>query len=83
MKILKFYATWCGPCRRLSPVVDKLAEITKIEVEAIDIDQWPGKAQAYGVQSVPTIILVDETGHEIKRVVGVKPLAALQETLGL
>lgn len=70
MKLLKFEASWCGPCRMQSSVIKSLGDKFTIPVEIIDIDEDMAAARIYGVRSVPTLILLDETGEEIKRNVG-------------
>jgi thioredoxin 1 len=71
--IKKFYATWCGPCKMLSPVIDQIVkENSGIDYLAIDIDEHFDVASSYGVKSVPTVV-VEKNGVEIKRFVGIKP----------
>ena len=61
-----FFATWCGPCKMLSPILDELAEEGKtiVKILKIDIDEAQELAQEYGVMSVPTVFV--GTNHEIK-----------------
>ena len=68
MKLLKFYATWCGPCKSLSSVMENMT--LPITVENVDIDQNLDLAKKHNVRSVPTVVVVDDTGTEIKRAVG-------------
>jgi len=60
--MVDFYATWCGPCRSLAPNLDALAEETgdRLAVIKVDIDPAPAAALAFGVRSVPTLVLLDE-----------------------
>lgn len=62
--IIDFFATWCGPCRRMSPTIDKIAKdyAGKIDVYKIDIDKEKQLAMVFGIQSVPTILFVPVTG---------------------
>lgn len=56
--LVDVFATWCGPCKMLSPIVDNLAEeVTDIDVAKIDVDENNEVAQKYGVMSVPTLLL--------------------------
>ena len=70
MKTLKFYATWCGPCKALSAVVESAKDKLPMPVEDIDIDEQFDLAKKYNVRSVPTIVVVDDSGNEVKRAVG-------------
>lgn len=71
MKLLKFAASWCGPCQALSMTIKGLDENTVLPpIEDVDIDKNTELAVQYGVRSVPTLVLVDDSGKEIKRSVG-------------
>lgn len=70
MKALKFYAEWCGPCKMLSKIMDGAAEQITTPIENIDIDKDMDTAVKYGVRGVPTMVLVDDEGNEIRRKVG-------------
>lgn len=57
--LIDFYATWCGPCKMLSPIIDEIArERDDIVVARVDVDEEPAIADAYSVQSIPTLILL-------------------------
>lgn len=70
--LVDFGATWCGPCKALAPVVDKLADETvgKYKVVTVDIDDAPGIAQRYGIRGVPTLA-VFKAGEKTASHVGV------------
>jgi len=68
-KILYFSAPWCGPCKQFGPVMDRISQ-TGILVEKVNVDNAPAVAAAYNVRSVPTVIIVDRSGNEINRSVG-------------
>lgn len=70
MKVLKFYAEWCGPCKAMSKTLENHYK-GNIPVEDIDIDKNTETAVKYGIRSVPTCILIDEHGSELKRKSGV------------
>ena len=78
-----FFATWCGPCKMLSPILDELAEEvdpTKVKILKIDIDEAQELAQEYGVMSVPTVFV--GTNHEIKEgFLGVNPKIFYKEKI--
>lgn len=79
MKILKFSATWCGPCKMMKPVVDKVQTDLQITIHEVDIDDEPQEATKYDVRSVPTFMKVDDDGNEIARVMGAIPYPKLVE----
>ena len=71
--LLDFWATWCGPCRMMSPVVDEIAQSmnTSIKVGKINIDECPELAEKYDVMSIPTFVVL-KNGTETGRTVGVQ-----------
>ena len=80
MKLLKFSADWCSPCKMLSTTMDKME--FSVPVENMDIDQEQVLARSYGVRGVPTVILVDATGKALKRFSGVKSKGEIEAWLG-
>ena len=70
MRILKFQATWCGPCKAMSIVVESAKDKLKVPVQEIDIEEDWAVATRYGIRSVPTMILLDDADNEVKRKVG-------------
>ena len=70
MKMLKFQAEWCGPCKMMSMVIKGAEDKIKVPVVEIDIEKEEATAIRYGIRSVPTMILLDENDTEIKRKVG-------------
>jgi thioredoxin 1 len=82
MKLLKFYAEWCGPCKVQSKIIKDAGDKIKIKVEDVDIDSNVSMSVDFNVRSVPTMILVDDkTEVEIKRHVGILKEAELLEWL--
>ena len=71
--LIDFWASWCGPCRMLSPIVDEIAEErTDIKVGKINVDEEPELAGRFGVMSIPTLVVL--VGGEVKnKSVGVIP----------
>ena len=73
--LVDFYANWCGPCKMLSPILEKLEEVKVLKV---NVDENPELARKYGVMSIPCLILFDK-GMELKRNVGFIPENKLKE----
>jgi len=69
--LVDFWATWCGPCRMVAPVVDELAEELdgKLNVFKVDVDNNAGIAEKYGIQSIPTLLIFRD-GKMVKQLVG-------------
>ena len=79
--LLDFWAGWCGPCRMVSPVVDEIAsEHTEIKVGKINVDEQPELAGAYGVASIPTLMLM-KGGKIVRQMVGARPKAMIERML--
>jgi thioredoxin 1 len=66
MKVLKFYADWCGPCKALSSTIEQHYK-GNVPIENINIDTDQETAVTYGIRGVPTCILIDEHGSEVRR----------------
>ena len=79
--LVDFWATWCGPCRMVSPIVDEIAEENAgVKVGKINIDEQPELAAQYGVMSIPTLIVV-KNGAIAEKAVGARPKAAIAAML--
>ena len=75
--LVDFWASWCGPCRMLSPIVDQIAEErTDIKVCKVNVDEQEELAMRYGIMSIPTLI-VFKNGEIVKKTMGVQPKAAI------
>ena len=72
MKLLKFHAPWCAPCKSLTSIFESAGDSITIPIESIDIDKEPAMAAKYGVRSIPMLFLIDEHGATIKSVTGLK-----------
>ncbi|GAB2634636.1 thioredoxin [Prescottella soli] len=80
--LVDFWATWCGPCKMVAPVLEEIAgeHADKLTVAKLDIDQNPSAAGEFKVMSIPTMILF-QGGQPIKTIVGAKGKAALLKDL--
>lgn len=79
--LLDFWASWCGPCRMVSPVVDEIAdERDDIKVGKINVDEQPALAQQFGVMSIPTLVVMRE-GVIVNKAVGAMPKAQILSLL--
>ena len=79
--LVDFWATWCGPCQMVSPIIEELGEeLTDVKVCKVDVDKEPSIAQQYKIMSIPTL-LVFKGGKETARYVGLTPKATLEEAL--
>ena len=80
--LLDFWASWCGPCRMLSPIVDEVAEErTDVKVGKVNVDEQPELAGQFGVMSIPTL-LVFEQGKLVRQAGGARPKAGVLDLLG-
>jgi thioredoxin 1 len=80
--VVDFWATWCGPCKMVAPVLDEIAgeNKDKLTVAKLDIDANPETARTFQVMSIPTMIVFQD-GKPVKQIVGAKPKAALLSDL--
>jgi thioredoxin 1 len=76
--LVDFWATWCGPCKMVAPVLEEIASEheEKITIAKMDIDANPSTPRNYRIMSIPTMILFSG-GKPVKQIVGAKPKAAL------
>ncbi len=74
LKLIDFYADWCGPCKMMAPVIEELEKefAGKVTFEKINIDRETEKASQYGVMSIPTYVL-EKDGKEAERLIGARP----------
>ncbi len=75
--LVDFYATWCGPCSMLAPVIEELDKQMEIKVIKVDVDELPAIAQQFRVMSIPTLVLFKD-GKAVNVAMGYMPLEQLK-----
>ena len=80
--LVDFWAPWCGPCRMQGPILDEVAKGAgpSVIVAKVNVDEEPSLASQFGVQSIPTLLLLKE-GQILKRMVGVQSVQVLADVL--
>ena len=79
--VIDFFATWCGPCKMLSPVMDEISnELSDISFYKVDVDKNEDIAREYGIMSIPTIIIF-ENGNVVNTLVGLRSKSELINTI--
>lgn len=82
IKLLDFWATWCGPCKFMAPIIEELEQelAGKVEIEKINVDQKQEFTQKNGVMSIPTYIVLKD-GKEVSRIIGATSKENLKKAL--
>lgn len=80
--LVDFWATWCGPCRMLAPIVEEIAEeyADTVKVGKVDVDEQPALAARFGIASIPTVMIF-KNGQLTDTVIGYRPKAELEQLL--
>ena len=78
--LVDFWATWCGPCQMIAPVVEDIAKQGKVKVGKVNVDDEQELAIEYGVMSIPTLIFF-KNGEKVKEVVGFHSKSELEEII--
>ncbi len=80
--LVDFWATWCGPCRMIAPIVEEIANeyAGKVLVAKVDVDEMGELAQRYRIMNIPTMMLFKQ-GQLVDKAIGARPKAALEQML--
>jgi thioredoxin 1 len=80
--LVDFWAAWCGPCKMLAPVIEKVAKNLegKVEVVKVNVDENPQVSMQYGISSIPTMILFDK-GKPLGKIVGFRPAEQIEDAI--
>lgn len=70
--LIDFWAEWCGPCRKVSPILDEISSEYNLPVGKLNVDENPEKTQEFSVSSIPTMVLF-KGGKPVKTITGAKP----------
>lgn len=76
--VIDFYAEWCGPCKMLSPILDKISKELNLDIYKVNVDEVEDVARQYGIMSIPTVMIF-EKGKMTKKNVGFMDDAELRE----
>lgn len=79
--VVDFFATWCGPCKMLAPILEELQEeLSNVKIVKIDVDENPELANKYGIASIPTLKIFKD-GNDVDTKVGFMPKEMLKESI--
>lgn len=78
--LVDFWASWCGPCKMLGPILDELSEEVTAKITKINVDDYPNIASDYGIRSIPTMIIFKD-GEKVDQLIGLMQKPALKEKL--
>ena len=80
--LLDFWASWCMPCKMLSPIIDQVAmEVSDVKIGKVNVDEEPELAVQFGIMSIPTLVVIKD-GQMVNKSMGVQPKASVLKLLG-
>ena len=80
LTMVDFHASWCGPCRTLGPIIERVSEEKNVKLLKVDADESKDIASSFSVRGIPTVIFFKD-GQEVDRVVGLKQATAYNEII--
>jgi thioredoxin 1 len=80
LTMVDFHASWCGPCRTLAPIIERVSEEKNVKLLKVDADESGELTTSFGVRGIPTVIFFKD-GQEVDRVVGLKQATAYNEII--
>jgi len=78
--LVDFWASWCGPCKMLGPILDELSEEVTVKIAKVNVDDYPNIAADYGIRSIPTMIVFKD-GEKTDQLIGLMQKGAIKEKL--
>jgi thioredoxin 1 len=78
--LVDFWAEWCGPCKKVSPILDEISNERGLLVGKLNVDENPAKMEEYSIHSIPTMVLF-KSGQPVKTITGAKPKHLLLKEL--
>lgn len=81
--LIDFWASWCGPCRMIAPIIEELSdEVKNAKICKVNVDEEPELAQQYGVMSIPMLAVISN-GEVVNKMVGARPKSEILKLLGM
>jgi len=78
--LVDFWASWCGPCKMLGPILDELSQEVSVKIAKVNVDDYPNIAADYGIRSIPTMIIFKD-GEKTDQLIGLMQKGAIKEKL--
>lgn len=78
--LVDFWASWCGPCKMLGPILDEVSDEVTAKITKVNVDDYPNIAADYGIRSIPTMIIFKD-GEKVEQLIGLMQKGAIKEKL--